>query len=129
MENAMAENDFRPQEAKIAQVFNGRDLALAQHLVELDQVHGCVKLNAHAELLCSSLGGLEQLGGAGVELGGVEHAADSVVEGAVVLADEVLGLLQASHAGRLVPLPVDAAVAIQHIASAAVLRAEICPHA
>ena len=59
---------------------------LAQHPVELDQVHRGVQRDAQPVSSAARRGGLQQLDRAGVELRRIEHAADAAVVGAVVLA-------------------------------------------
>ena len=107
-EYAVAGDEVGAQESCAVQVLDG-GLEVSPHdLLELDEPLAHVGLDAHTELVRLLPGRLEQVGGAGVHLGGVEHPPHPVVDAPVVSLDELDGFVEALPAFLLVPLVAEA---------------------
>ena len=103
----MAEDRVRPEHAEVAEPGDRRLAVPAQHLVELDDGLRGVELPRPLPLVGGALGGLQEVGRAGVDLRGREEAAHEVAVGAVVPLVQLDGPGEPLAALLLVPFPLD----------------------
>ena len=97
-----------PRKPELGEPRDRRLPVARQHLVELDHGLGGVERDRAAALVGGPLGGSEELGRAGVDLGRGEAGADQPAVGAVEAVVEGQRPREPLAAPLLVPLPVDA---------------------
>ena len=103
----MTKNGAGAQETKVTQPGQRRLAMATEHFLKLDERLRHVNLHGHIEPVRSTLGVLEQGGGAGIHLGWREEAAHAVVIRPAVLFDEGDSPFEPFLPSRLVPLITD----------------------
>ena len=123
-EDAMGDDGALGQHAEIFQPLDRRHAVAAGHLVELDHALGCVNVHGDAAVHRLLVGGLDQLGGAGVDLRRAHHAGDPARGMGVGLVDDLDGPPHGALAGGLVPVVDDGMAVLGGPGGRAVHRAE-----
>ena len=121
-EDRVAEDRVRPQDAERLGVLGGRLAVAPDDLLELEDALREVGRERTAVLARRGDGIAEQIGGAGLDLGRVEHAGQAPAGVLVGLRHQLQGVLEAPAPGRLVPDELELEVVLQAPARRGVAR-------